>query len=45
MDRRLSESPGKAKETKNQAAPAWLRVVEQPQPDLVLRTELIEVTA
>jgi hypothetical protein len=48
MDRRLSESSRKAKVTKNQAtsaAPAWLMAVEQPQPDSVLRTALIEVTA
>jgi hypothetical protein len=47
MDLRLSESSAKVKVTKNQATSAtsaWW-TVDQPQPDSVLRTELIEVTA
>ena len=44
MDLRLSESSAKAKLTKSQSK-AWLRAVEQRQPDSVQRTELIEVTA
>jgi hypothetical protein len=45
MDLRLPELPTKAQVTENQATSARLRAVEQPQPDSVLRTELIEVTA
>ena len=43
MDSRLPELVAKPPGRKKQAT--WLTALEQPQPDSVLRTESIEVTA
>jgi hypothetical protein len=45
MDPRLPDLTVKPQLTKNQATSARLTAEEQPQPDSVLRMELIEVTA